>query len=75
MPEWTGANRKQRIVTEDKNGGWLTAPLPAGEPAEIDTSVAHPPFLSSLTIRRFRSAPGHSGILSCPRFAPRWEGG
>jgi hypothetical protein len=24
------------------NGGWLTAPLPAGEPAEIDTSVAHP---------------------------------
>jgi hypothetical protein len=29
-------------VTEDINGGWLTAPLPAGEPAEIDTSVAHP---------------------------------
>jgi len=24
------------------NGGWLTAPLPAGESAEIDTSVAHP---------------------------------
>jgi S-adenosyl methyltransferase len=29
-------------VTEDINSGWLTAPLPAGEPAEIDTSVAHP---------------------------------
>ena len=29
-------------MTEDINGGWLTAPLPAGEPAEIDTSVAHP---------------------------------
>ena len=29
-------------MTEDINGDWLTAPLPAGEPAEIDTSVAHP---------------------------------
>jgi hypothetical protein len=29
-------------VTEDNKDGWLTAPLPAGEPAEIDTSVAHP---------------------------------
>jgi len=29
-------------VTEDINSGWLTAPLPAGESAEIDTSVAHP---------------------------------
>ena len=42
MPEWTGADRERRIVTEDKNGGWLTAPLPAGEPADINTSVAHP---------------------------------
>ena len=42
MPEWPGADRKRRIVSEDKNGGWLTAPLPAGEPADIDTSVAHP---------------------------------
>jgi len=42
MPEWTGADRKRRIVTEDQNGGWLTAPLLAGESAEIDTSVAHP---------------------------------
>ena len=42
MPEWTGADRKRRIVTEDNNGGWLAAPLPAGELAEIDTSVAHP---------------------------------
>ena len=25
-----------------RDGGWLTAPLPAGEPAEIDISVAHP---------------------------------
>jgi len=23
MPEWTGADRKRRIVTEDQNGGWL----------------------------------------------------
>src|SRR5215472_18963208 len=30
------------MVAEDKADGWLTAPLPAGEPAEIDTSVAHP---------------------------------
>jgi len=29
-------------VADDKQDGWLTAPLPAGEPAEIDTSVAHP---------------------------------
>ena len=29
-------------MTEDNNGGWLAAPLPAGELAEIDTSVAHP---------------------------------
>jgi S-adenosyl methyltransferase len=29
-------------VAENKADGWLTAPLPAGEPAEIDTSVAHP---------------------------------
>jgi S-adenosyl methyltransferase len=29
-------------VAEDKADGWLTAPLPAGQPAEIDTSVAHP---------------------------------
>ena len=29
-------------MTEDINSGWLTAPLPAGESAEIDTSVAHP---------------------------------
>jgi hypothetical protein len=27
---------------EDKADGWLTAPLPAGQPSEIDTSVAHP---------------------------------
>src|SRR6516225_5761443 len=37
-----GLTGKQRIVTEDNNGGWLAAPLPAGELAEIDTSVAHP---------------------------------
>jgi len=30
------------MVAEDKADGWLTAPLPAGEPAEIDTTVAHP---------------------------------
>src|SRR5262249_10169883 len=30
------------MVAEDKADGWLTAPPPAGEPAEIDTSVAHP---------------------------------
>jgi hypothetical protein len=35
-------NRKQQIVADDKQDGWLTAPLPAGKPAEIDTSVAHP---------------------------------
>jgi hypothetical protein len=29
-------------VADDKQDGWLTAPLPAGEPAQIDTSVAHP---------------------------------
>jgi hypothetical protein len=29
-------------VADDKQDGWLTAPLPAGKPAEIDTSVAHP---------------------------------
>jgi len=29
-------------VADDKQDGWLTAPLPVGEPAEIDTSVAHP---------------------------------
>jgi len=29
-------------VADDKQEGWLTAPLPAGKPAEIDTSVAHP---------------------------------
>jgi hypothetical protein len=29
-------------VADDKQDGWLTAPLPAGEPAEVDTSVAHP---------------------------------
>ena len=29
-------------MADDKQDGWLTAPLPAGEPAEIDTSVAHP---------------------------------
>jgi hypothetical protein len=29
-------------MAEDSTGGWLTAPLPAGQPAEIDTSVAHP---------------------------------
>jgi len=29
-------------VAEDKADGWLTAPVPAGKPAEIDTSVAHP---------------------------------
>src|SRR5215467_7809573 len=34
--------REWRIVTEDKADGWLTAPIPAGKPAEIDTSVAHP---------------------------------
>jgi trans-aconitate methyltransferase len=42
MPEWAGANRKQQVVTEDNDGGWLSAPLPAGEPVDIDTSVAHP---------------------------------
>src|SRR5215475_9620416 len=30
------------MVAEDKADSWLTAPLPAGEPSEIDTSVAHP---------------------------------
>src|SRR5215813_1264206 len=30
------------MVAEDKADSWLTAPLPAGEPAEIDTTVAHP---------------------------------
>ena len=29
-------------MADDKQDGWLTAPLPAGKPAEIDTSVAHP---------------------------------
>jgi hypothetical protein len=29
-------------VAENKADGWLTAPLPAGQPADIDTSVAHP---------------------------------
>jgi len=29
-------------VADDKQDGWLAAPLPAGKPAEIDTSVAHP---------------------------------
>jgi hypothetical protein len=29
-------------VADDRQDGWLTAPLPAGGPAEIDTSVAHP---------------------------------
>ena len=29
-------------MADDKQEGWLTAPLPAGKPAEIDTSVAHP---------------------------------
>ena len=29
-------------MAEDKADGWLTAPVPAGKPAEIDTSVAHP---------------------------------
>jgi S-adenosyl methyltransferase len=29
-------------VADDKQDGWLTAPLPVGEPTEIDTSVAHP---------------------------------
>jgi S-adenosyl methyltransferase len=29
-------------VADDKADGWLTAPVPASEPAEIDTSVAHP---------------------------------
>jgi hypothetical protein len=29
-------------VPDDKLDGWLTAPLPPGEPAEVDTSVAHP---------------------------------
>src|SRR5215472_12358694 len=30
------------MVADDKRDRWLTAPLPAGEPADIDTSVAHP---------------------------------
>jgi hypothetical protein len=30
------------MVAEDKADSWLTAPLPAGQPAKIDTSVAHP---------------------------------
>ena len=29
-------------MADDKQDGWLAAPLPAGKPAEIDTSVAHP---------------------------------
>jgi hypothetical protein len=29
-------------VADDEKDGWLTAPPPAGDPAEIDTSVAHP---------------------------------
>ena len=29
-------------MAENKGDGWLTAPLPAGQPSEIDTSVAHP---------------------------------
>ena len=29
-------------MPDDKLDGWLTAPLPPGEPAEVDTSVAHP---------------------------------
>ena len=29
-------------MAEDKADGWLTAPVPAGQPADIDTSVAHP---------------------------------
>jgi len=29
-------------TTPPKADGWLTAPIPAGQPAEIDTSVAHP---------------------------------
>jgi hypothetical protein len=33
---------EEQIVAEGKNDSWLTAPPPAGEPAEIDTSVAHP---------------------------------
>ncbi len=30
-------------MADAKQDGWLTAPLPAGTPAEIDTSGAHPP--------------------------------
>jgi hypothetical protein len=33
---------EEQIVAEGKADSWLTAPRPAGEPAEIDTSVAHP---------------------------------
>jgi hypothetical protein len=29
-------------VAEDRADGWLSAPIPPGQPAEIDTSVAHP---------------------------------
>ncbi len=29
-------------MADTKGDGWLTAPLPAGQPSEIDTSVAHP---------------------------------
>ena len=29
-------------MADDEKDGWLTAPPPAGDPAEIDTSVAHP---------------------------------
>jgi len=29
-------------VAEDRADSWLTAPIPAGQPSEIDTSVAHP---------------------------------
>ena len=31
-----------QVVAEGKKDSWLTAPLPAGEPAEMDTSVARP---------------------------------
>ncbi len=29
-------------MADNRGDGWLTAPLPAGQPSEIDTSVAHP---------------------------------